>query len=408
MIQKEDALVSDKETQHDDTRAVHAGRAPQDNFGVVNPPVYHASTILHPTLKSWEGRKEGTVHKVGKHSVIYGRFGTPTHFALMDALSALEGAEDTILVPSGKAACAACFLAFAEPGAHFLIPDSVYLPIRGIATGYLTQIGCEAEFYDPMIGGDIANLIRPETKLIWTEAPGSLTFEMQDLPAIAAAAKAAGVPTGIDNTWGAGYFLKPLELGIDISAHALTKYPCGHSDAMLGSISTRSPDIFSRIETAVVSTGMSVSSDDVYLIQRGLRTMPTRLKHHHHAGLEVARWLEARPEIKRVIHPGLESDPGHAIWKRDFSGACGLFAVIVDAPDRERLAAMMEGYELFGIGASWGGFESLVTTAYPSKIRTAVPWSEEGQLLRFHIGLEDTRDLIRDLERGFERLAAPS
>jgi cystathionine beta-lyase len=400
--------VSDNENQHDDTVAVHAGRSPQENFGVVNPPVYHASTILHPTLKSWEGRKAGTVHKIGKYSVIYGRFGTPTHFGLMDALSALEHAEDTILVPSGKAACSACFLAFAEPGAHFLLPDSVYLPIRGIATGYLAQLGCEAEFYDPTIGGGIAALIRPNTKLIWTEAPGSLTFEMQDLPAIAAAAKAAGIPTGIDNTWGAGYFLKPLDLGIDISAHALTKYPCGHSDTMMGSISTRSPEIHARIEEAVISTGMSVSPDDVYLVQRGLRTMPTRLKHHFDAGLEVARWLEARPEVTRVIHPGLESDPGHAIWKRDFTGACGLFAAIVDAPDRARLEAMVENYALFGIGASWGGFESLVTTAYPAQIRTAVPWTETGQLLRFHIGLEDTRDLIEDLERGFDRLAGRS
>ncbi len=397
--------MTDHKNHSDDTVAVHAGRHPQDNLGVVNPPVYHASTILHPTLKSWEGRKEGTVHKVGRHSVMYGRMGTPTQFSLRDALTELEGAADTELVPSGMAACALCFAAFAEPGAHFLIPDSVYEPVRKLGVGHLTQLGCTVEFYDPLIGAGIADLIRPQTKLIWTEAPGSLTFEMQDLRAIAAVAKAKGIPTGIDNTWGAGYFLKPLELGIDLSAHALTKYPCGHSDAMLGSISCATQDLYERIHATGMAYGNSVAPDDVYLVQRGLRTLPTRLKRHQENGLQIARWMEQRPEVLRVMHPGLESDPGHAIWKRDFTGACGLFGVVLDAPDRDRLVAMIEGYDLFGIGASWGGYESLCITAYPDRIRTTMPWTEKGQVLRYHIGLEDPADLIADLEAGFERLA---
>lgn len=397
--------MTENKTHKDDTVAVHAGRRPMDNFGVVNPPVYHASTILHPTLKSWEGRKEGTAHKVGRHSVMYGRMGTPTQFALRDALSELEGAADTELLPSGMSACGICFMALAEPGAHFLIPDNVYLPVRNLGSGYLTRLGCEITFYDPTIGAGISELIRPETRMIWTEAPGSLTFEMPDLRAIVAAAKEKGVLTGIDNTWGAGYFLKPLALGIDFSAHALTKYPCGHSDAMMGSVSCATQALYDLIHETVMFQGLGVSPDDCYLVQRGLRTMPTRLKRHHENGIGIAHWLEQRPEVVRVLHPALPSDPGHELWKRDFTGACGLFAAVIDAPDRDRLVSMVEGYDLFGIGASWGGFESLCITSYPEKIRTATDWPKDGQVLRYHIGLEDPDDLIADLERGFDRLA---
>ncbi|MDW3207671.1 MAG: cystathionine beta-lyase [Alphaproteobacteria bacterium] len=397
--------MDENKKHNDDTIAVHAGRRPMENFGVVNPPVYHASTILHPTVKSWEGRKEGTAHKVGRHSVMYGRMGTPTQFALRDALTELEGAADTELLPSGMSACAQPFMALAAPGAHFLIPDNVYLPVRSLGSGYLTQLGCEITFYDPAIGSGISDLIRPETKMVWTEAPGSLTFEMPDLRAIIAAAKEKGVLTGIDNTWGAGYFLKPIALGIDFSAHALTKYPCGHSDAMLGSVSCATQELYELIHQTVMFQGIGVSPDDCYLVQRGLRTMPTRLMRHHENGIRIAQWLAERPEVVRVLHPALPGDPGHEIWKRDFTGACGLFGAVIKAPDRDRLVAMVEGYELFGIGASWGGFESLCITSYPEKIRTATDWPQDGQVLRYHIGLEDPEDLIRDLERGFDRLA---
>lgn len=392
---------------HDDTKLVHTGRKPQDNFGVVNPPLYRASTILHPTLESWEGRKDGkNVHKTGHREVVYGLMGTPTQFSLMDALTALENGHDTLLVPSGMAACGICFLALAEPGAHFLVPDNNYLPVRNLANGHLKRIGCETTFYNPTITEqEMAALIRPETKLVWTESPGSLTFEMPDLRGIVAAARAKGVLTGTDNTYGAGYYLKPIDLGIDFSAHALTKYPCGGSDTMLGSVTTRTREQFDLIQDTYFAMGYSVSPDDAYTVQRGLRSMPTRLRQHYQNGLKVAEWLMDQPAVTRVLHPAMPHDPGHEIWKRDFTGANGLFAIIVDAPDRNRLKAMVENLELFGIGASWGGYESLITTAYPDKIRTAVPWTEEGQLLRIHVGLEDPDDLIADLKAGFDRLA---
>ena len=399
-------MTNDK-NHKDDTVAVHAGRRPLENYGVINPPVYHASTILYPTVKSWEGRKESTAHKAGRHSVIYGRMGTPTHFALRDALTALEGAADTELLPSGMSACAVCFLALAKPGAHFLIPDNVYLPVRDFGASHLTRLGCEVTFYDPTVGTGIAELIRPETKLVWTEAPGSLTFEMPDLRAIVAVAKEKGVLTGTDNTWGAGFFLKPMDLGIDFSAHALTKYPCGHSDAMMGSVSCATQQLHEIIHQVALFQGLCVSPDDCYLVQRGLRTMPTRLKRHYESGIRIAEWLAGRPEVLRVLHPALPSDPGHAIWARDFTGACGLFGAVITVPnrDRDRVAAMVEGYDMFGIGASWGGFESLCITSYPERIRTATDWPQDGQVLRYHIGLEDPEDLIADLERGFDRLA---
>lgn len=399
-------MTPSEKKHHHDTVAVHAGRRPLENFGVVNPPVYHASTILHPTLKSWEGSKTGSsAHQIDGKSVIYGRMGTPTQFSLRDALNAMEGAADTELVPSGMSACALPFLALAKPGAHYLIPDNVYLPVRAMGSKYLPQLGCEVTFYDPTIGEGIAAMIRPETVLIWTEAPGSMTFEMPDLPAIVKAAKARDVLTGIDNTWGAGYYLKPIKLGIDFSCHALTKYPCGHSDAMLGSISCATQELYDLIHQTTLYHGTSTGPDDVYMVQRGLRTMPTRLKRHFESGLTLARWLEHRPEVIAVLHPGLESHPGHEIWKRDFTGACGLFGVVIDAPERRRLEDMVENLTLFGIGASWGGYESLCITQYPHDIRTATNWTQTGQLLRIHVGLEDPADLIADLDAGFDRLA---
>ncbi|NMM44083.1 cystathionine beta-lyase [Rhodospirillaceae bacterium KN72] len=397
--------MSSNKSTRDDTIAVHAGRRPLDNFGVVNPPVFRASTILHPTLDSWENRHKENVHKYGKHFVRYGLHGTPTQFSLRDALSEIEQAEDTALVPSGMAACAIPFLAYASPGAHFLITDNVYEPVRRLAEGYLKQLGCVIEYFDPRIGGGIANHIRPETKMIWLESPGSLTMELTDVPAVVAAAKKAGVVTGIDNTWSAGYFFKPLAIGVDISVHALTKYQGGHSDVMLGSVSCATPETFEKVQMAIAATGMGASPDDTYFVQRGLRSMPTRLKHHHEAGLKVAKWLEQRPEVRMVMHPGLESHPDHALWKRDFSGACGLFSILIDPPSRAALESMMENYNYFGIGASWGGFESLIVTSFPGRLRTAVPWTDSGTVLRLHIGLEDPDDLIADLEAGFDRLA---
>lgn len=390
---------------HDDTLTVHAGRDPHANFGIVNPPVYHASTILHRTVESWESRHGAKKRSDGSRAVMYGRIGTPTTYALEDAISALEGAAGTVLAPSGLGAITTAILSLAKAGGHILVPDSAYEPVRKFCEGLLPGFDVETEYYDPAIGDRIERLFRPNTKLLWLESPGSLTFEVQDVPAMAGAARAKGVPTALDNTWSAGYFLKPLALGVDISVQAATKYIVGHSDAMAGTIACNEA-LYDTVRAAAVRLGTCLSPDDAYLAQRGLRTLGPRLKQHHQNGLRIARWLQGRPEVARVLHPGLEDDPGHALWKRDFTGASGLFGVLLHPVGLQKVAGMLEGYRFFGIGASWGGFESLAITTHPERTRTAVPWTETGPLLRYHIGLEDPDDLIADLEQGFDRLNA--
>ena len=380
-----------------DTRLTHAGRDPSANHGIVNPPVYHASTVLFPTMEAWESRAQ---------PVAYGRFGTPTQFALEEALSDLEGAHDTVLAPSGLAAITTTIAAFLEAGGHILVSDSAYRPVRKYCDGLLSRYGVTVEYYDPRLDGDgLDRLIRPETKLVWLESPGSMTFEVQNIPALAAAARARGVPTACDNTWAAGYYFRPLEHGVDVSVQAATKYIVGHSDAMMGAICANE-ETAGRIRETARQSGTCAAPDDVYLAQRGLRTLAARLARHQESGLKIARWLSERTEVRRVLHPGLPEHPDHVLWARDFDGASGLFGLVVDAPSREALARMIDGYALFGIGASWGGFESLIITGYPERTRTATAWSEPGQVLRLHIGLEDPDDLIADLEAGFERLAA--
>lgn len=390
-------------TMHDDTKAAHVGRNPHRNFGVVNPPVYHASTILHQSIDTWESRTPVS-NSPEERGTMYGRLGTPTHFALEDAMTALEGGADTVLAPSGLGAITATVLAFVEAKGHILVPDSAYLPLRMFCDTVLSRLGIEAEYYDPLIGAEIDTLVRPNTNLIWLESPGSLTFEIQDMPAITEVARAKGIPTATDNTWGAGYYLKPLALGCDVSVQAATKYIVGHSDAMVGTITANEAQA-ERVRGTWARLGNPLGPDDAYLAQRGLRTLGARLPRHFENGLKVARWLDARPEVSRVLHPALESDPGHALWKRDFSGACGLFGFVLKPAARERIKAMVDNMRLFGIGASWGGFESLLTTSNVAKARSVNPWTIEGQLMRIHIGLEDPDDLIADLEDGFARLA---
>ncbi len=388
---------------HDDTVAIHTGRRPHAHYGVVNPPVYHASTILHETVDSWENRSPRR-YTEDERGAMYGRVGTPTLFPLEEAITALEGGADTVLTPSGLGANTLGILSFVEKGGHILVPDSVYFPVRKFCDGVLARIGIETEYYDPHIGAGIDALIRANTNLIWLESPGSLTFEIQDLPAITAVAKARGVPTAIDNTWGAGYYLKPLLLGVDVSTQAATKYIVGHSDAMAGTVTANATHA-ERVRSTWMGLGNTLGPDDAYLAQRGLRTLGTRMPRHYENGVRIARWLEARPEVARVIHPALESHPGHAIWKRDFTGACGLFGFILKPSERAQIVSMMEGLQLFGMGASWGGYESLMTTSNVTKARSVSPWQEPGQLMRIHIGLENADDLIADLEAGFERLA---
>lgn len=380
----------------DDTLLTHAGRDPHANHGIVNPPVYHASTVLFPTLDAYL--------EMGKARVRYGRRGTPTTFALEDAVAELEGGAGAIATPSGLAAITTVLLACLKAGDHLLMTDSAYQPTRHFCDTTLKRFGVETEYYDPLIGAGIAGLIRPETAVVYVESPGSQTFEVQDLPAIAEAAHAAGAMVIADNTWGAGYYYRPLALGADISLQAGTKYIVGHSDVNIGVTVWRDEAALGKVRNDVQSLGVCAGPDDVYLALRGLRTMGVRLQRHQENGLRVARWLAARPEVRRVMHPALEDDPGHALWRRDFTGACSLFGFVLASDDRGALAALLDGMKYHGMGASWGGFESLLIPTWPSKSRSATTWQEPGQTMRIHVGLEDPDDLIADLEAGLERL----
>ena len=382
-----------------DTLLAHLGRDPKAFHGAVNPPVYHASTILFDSLDAYEDR-----HRyLEKGKVVYGLLGTPTTFALEEAVARLEGGSGCIAVSSGLAAITGPILALVESGDHILVSDSVYQPTRKFCDHMLRRLGVETTYYDPLIGAGIAALMRPNTRLVFLESPGSLTFEVQDAPAIAAAAKAAGAAVLMDTTWPASLLCRPFELGVDISIQAGTKYIVGHSDAMLGLITTNEA-FEQKVRLAVQELGQCAAPDDVYLALRGLRTLSVRLARHQETGLALARWLAARPEVERVLHPALPGDPGNDLWRRDFSGASGLFGVVLRAPcPRAAVAAMIEGMELFGLGSSWGGFESLMIAAYPERTRSATTWDAPGRTLRIHAGLEDPADLIADLEAGFER-----
>ena len=388
---------------HDDTKAVHAGRHPERFEGAVNPPVFHASTILSPTLEEWDRKKADRARDVP--GTYYGRLGTPTTHALGEALAALEGGYRTALVPSGLAACTTALLACVEQGAHILVPDSVYGPTRNFATRFLTRFGVETTFYDPLAGAEIAALVRDSTRVIFLESPGSLTFEIQDVPAICAVARARGIVTMMDNTWGTPLYCKPLSLGVDVSIQAATKYVVGHSDAMLGAI-TANEAAWPRLRSAHAELGQSAGPDDVYLAQRGLRTMAVRLARHWETGVRLAEWVARQPEVERVLHPALPGDPGHALWKRDFTGASGLFGVVLKPVGGKAFAALVDGFELFGLGASWGGFESLVMPTHPEEARSVTKWTSPGPCFRIHAGLEHPDDLTADLAAGFARLRA--
>lgn len=380
----------------DDTLLTHAGNAPFDNHGVVNPPVYHASTILFPTLEAYRNAKTAKVR--------YGRRGTPTSFALEDAVAALEGGSGAVSTPSGLSAITAVITACVKAGDHILVSDSAYQPTRYFCQTVLAKFGVETEYYDPTLGGGIAALMRANTSVVFVESPGSLTFEVQDIPAIAEAAHKTGAIVIADNTWGAGYYYKPLALGADISLQAGTKYIVGHSDTNLGIAVWKDGERFDHIRDDVQSMGICAGPDDLYLALRGLRTMGVRMPRHFESGLRIARWLKDRPEVSHVMHPALADDPGHALWKRDFTGACGLFGFVLHNTDQKALAAMMDGLKLHGMGASWGGYESLMIPASPNTSRSATRWEIEGQCMRIHVGLEDPGDLIADIEAGLERL----
>lgn len=383
----------------DRTIATHAGSHPRQHSGVVNPPIYRASTILFPTVQEMRDS-----YKRKYDAITYGRDGTPTHRLLAEAFTALEGSERAVVVPSGLAAVSVALVGCLAPGDHLLMVDTAYEPTRILCDGFLARIGVETTYYDPMIGGGIAGLIRPNTKVIYLESPGSLTFETQDMPAIVAAAQARNCLTVMDNTWATPLFFKPPAFGIDIAVYAATKYICGHSDVMLGIVTCRNALFGQLAKMAHSVMGHAVSAEDCYLAIRGLRTLHARLVQHQETALTLARWLAARPEVEQVLHPALAGTPGHEFWKRDFRGASGLFGVVLKPCPPDRLEAMLNGMRLFGMGFSWGGYESLIIPAGLKSSRTAKPWHAPERTLRLHAGLEDPADLIADLEAGLARL----
>jgi cysteine-S-conjugate beta-lyase len=382
--------------EKDLTRLAHAGREPARQHGFVNTPIYRGSTVIFPTVAALEANDQ---------AFTYGRLGTPTVRALEEAIAELEGGHRTLLTPSGLSAIATSLLAFLAAGDELLIVDSVYRPARRFCDNVLKRLGVTITYYDPRLGADIAPLITKKTKVVFTESPGSQTFEVQDIPAIAKAAHAAGAVVILDNTWATPLYFKPFAHGADVSIQAATKYIGGHADIMLGSI-TMNEKTLGTVAKTHEDLGLCVGPEDVYLGLRGLRSLGVRLARHQQSALEMARWLAERPEVARVIHPALPSDPGYALWKRDFTGASGLFSIVLKPVTHERLAAMLDGLSLFGMGYSWGGFESLILPFDPRAYRSATQWQAEGPALRLQVGLEDVDDLKADLDAGFARLTA--
>lgn len=384
----------------DETRVVTLGREGDFGFPSVNPPVYRTSTVIFPDLESFDKAE------LGKWKFpSYGRFGNPTKDSFAKALSELQDAEYTVLTTSGLAAITTSIMAFASAGDHVLMTDNVYGPTRRFCDQELKRFGIETEYYDPEIGAGIEKLIRPNTKVLFLESPGSATFEMQDIEPMCKAAHAKGVVTIADNTWATPLYFKPFDWGIDISIHSCTKYIAGHSDLIMGAISAQKKHI-DTVVRAWKNFSTCSNSDDAYQAARGLRSMAVRLKQHESAGLQVAEWLEKRKEVVRVLHPALPSNPGHKLWKKYMKGACGLFGIVIKDPGHDKLAAMLDQMELFHMGFSWGGYESLVVPFRPAQIRTATKshWEKDDVILRLHVGLEDPGDLIADLEAGFKRM----
>jgi cystathionine beta-lyase len=380
----------------DDTKLVVAGRDPSAFHGFVNTPVYHGSTVLAPSVEDLMGRRQ---------RYTYGRRGSPTSEGFEEALKAIEGGVGVVLCPSGLSAVSTALLAVLSAGDHLLMTDSAYGPTRHFCDGPLRRFGVETTYYDPRIGDGIASLVRDGTRAIYMESPGSLTIEVQDVPAIVAVARSRGILTILDNTWATPLLFRPHEHGVDLSLMAGTKYVVGHSDAMFGTVSAL-PSAWARLKAFHGDSGLCVGPDDIFLAARGLRTMGVRLRQHGASALSIAQWLETRPEVVRVLHPALERDPGHGVWKRDFRGASGLFSAILQPAPDFAVSAFLDDLKLFGLGFSWGGFESLAIPFDVRTSRTATRWEPEGPAIRFHIGLESPADLIADLEEGLARFAA--
>src|SRR5438128_65578 len=384
--------------QKAETRLVTAGRDTKGQRGFVNPAVFHGSTVLYPTAQDLHAHRAGCS---------YGRHGSPTTRALQDVLMSLEGPQcaGVGLTPSGLAAITTTLLSVLKSGDHLLVCDNVYRPTRNFCNGMLARLGVETSYFDPLVGGAIEKLFKPNTRAVLVEAPGSQSLEMPDIPAIASAAHARGALVIDDNTWATPLYHRSLDQGVDISMQAATKYIGGHSDIMFGTISANAK-AWPQLAEGIKLLGVCAGPDDVFLALRGTRTLSVRLAQHYRSGLEMARWLATRPEVLSVLHPALESHPGHAIWKRDFTGASGLFSIVLKPVPQKAVNAFLDALTLFGMGFSWGGYESLVIWFDCAEYRTATRWNPGGPALRFHIGLEDVSDLIADLERAFAAMAA--
>ena len=380
------------------TRLVHSEYTPPSGFASLTTPVHHVSTIVFPNMAE-------TRTRFGPNAYTYGLHATPLTLELTTRIAALEGGHRSVITPSGLASITLVDLAFLNAGDHLLIPENVYRPNREVAHRLLSGLGITASYYDPLIGDGIAAMIQPNTKLLWIEAPGSLTMEVPDVPALVAVAKSRGVLTAIDNTWAGGVYLRAFEKGVDISVQAVTKYIGGHSDLLMGAVTAANAGLFDRIAAIRRLLGMSVGPDDIYLALRGLPTMLARLKMHEASALQIAEWLRARPEVKRILHPAFPECPGHEFWKRDFTGSSGLFSFVV----HERFSAdsvdtFIDGLRWFKIGYSWGGVASLAVTYRHEALFGPAGKEEPGHLVRLNIGLEDPADLIADLAEGLGRL----
>ncbi|MEM9735426.1 MAG: cystathionine beta-lyase [Pseudomonadota bacterium] len=389
----------------DPTIAVTAGRVPAEQSGIVNRPVYRCSTIVHPTLDAL--RAAGQIRE--GDGMTYGVHGTPATYAFEEAVAKLEGGYRTRLCNSGLQACTMPLLCYLATGDHLLVPDSVYGPTRTFCDGMLTRMGVEITYYDPLIGGAIREELRANTKVVFTESPGSWTFEVQDIPAIAEEAHRQGALVMMDNTWASPLYFKPFEHGVDISIQAATKYIAGHSDLVMGTVTTTEA-AYPALQAGWKELGLCGAPDDTFLAARGIRTIDVRLERHWKNGLRVAEWLMSRPEVAEVIHPAMPHDPGHALWQRDFLGSSSLFGftLTLEKSSDDCQRALLDHSEHFAMGYSWGGFESLLIPVRPQARRSATPWPKPGrpagQLMRIHVGLEDPDDLIADLAAGFDRM----
>jgi cysteine-S-conjugate beta-lyase len=394
-------LSDTKKDTQDATRVITGGRSKPLTGPVVNAPVWRASTILYDDVASL---RKGLSTNADGH-FFYGRRGTPTQWSLAEALTELEpGAHGTMLYPSGVAAVSAALLSLLRPGDHLLMVDSAYDPTRNLCNGLLKKLGITTTYYDPLIGGGIGSLIQPNTRVIFMESPGSLTFEVQDVPAIVAVAKQHSIVTMIDNTWATSLFLKPLSLDIDLSIVAVTKYIVGHSDVMAGAV-TSNEKTWGSLRNTSQQLGLMLSADDAYLAARGLRTLNVRLERHQSSALAVATWLENQLEVHTVLHPALPSFAGYSLWSRDFTGSSGLFSFVLKQGGEKERAALIDSLTLFGIGYSWGGFESLALPVDPEKHRSSTTWAWPGKTIRLQIGLEHPDDLIADLRVGLDAFA---